>query len=420
MIAGFDRYFQIAPCFRDEDARADRSPGEFYQLDIEMSFVEQEDVFQAVEPVLRDLFVEFGEGKPVTEVFPRIPYAEALRKYGSDKPDLRNPIEMADVTEQFRDSGFKVFAGDDRRRPQGRGAGDSRADRRQPRLLRPHELVGARRRAGRVSATSSSATTGKGRGRSPRTSGRSGPRRSASSSSSSDGDAVFFLAGGRTSSTPSPARRAEDRPRTRTSSTRTASPSAGSSTSRCSSGTRRRRRSTSPTTRSRCRTTTRRRSWRSIRTTRRRSSASRRWQYDIVCNGIELSSGAIRNHLPEIMLKAFAIAGYSADAVENKFGGMLAGVPLRRPAAWRHRARHRPHRHAALRRGEPPRGDAVPDEPARRGPADGRAVGGRRRSSSASSTSGWRCRSRRALEGRGNESAARWAAVRSGLTIAAD
>ena len=111
MIAGFDRYFQIAPCFRDEDARADRSPGEFYQLDIEMSFVEQEDVFQAVEPVLRDLFVEFGDGKPVTEVFPRIPYAEAMRKYGTDKPDLRNPIEMSDVTEHFRDSGFKVFAG---------------------------------------------------------------------------------------------------------------------------------------------------------------------------------------------------------------------------------------------------------------------------------------------------------------------
>ena len=95
MIAGFDRYFQIAPCFRDEDARADRSPGEFYQLDIEMSFVEQEDVFQAVEPVLRGLFEEFGEGKPVTQTFPRIPYVEALRKYGSDKPDLRNPIEMA-------------------------------------------------------------------------------------------------------------------------------------------------------------------------------------------------------------------------------------------------------------------------------------------------------------------------------------
>ena len=112
MIAGFDRYFQIAPCFRDEDARADRSPGEFYQLDLEMSFVEQEDVFQAVEPVMRGLFEEFGRGgKPVTAKFPRIPYDEAIRKYGSDKPDLRNPIEMQDVTEHFRGSGFKIFAG---------------------------------------------------------------------------------------------------------------------------------------------------------------------------------------------------------------------------------------------------------------------------------------------------------------------
>src|SRR5687768_10837457 len=110
MIAGFDRYFQIAPCFRDEDARADRSPGEFYQLDIEMSFVEQEDVFRAVEPVLRGLFEEFGAGKPVTPRFPRITYDEAMRKYGTDKPDLRNPIEMADATDQFAGSGFKVFA----------------------------------------------------------------------------------------------------------------------------------------------------------------------------------------------------------------------------------------------------------------------------------------------------------------------
>jgi len=110
MISGFDRYFQIAPCFRDEDARADRSPGEFYQLDIEMSFVTQEDVFAAVEPVLRGVFEEFGGGKPVTPKFPRIPYGEAMTKYGTDKPDLRNPIEMQDVSEIFRDSGFKVFA----------------------------------------------------------------------------------------------------------------------------------------------------------------------------------------------------------------------------------------------------------------------------------------------------------------------
>ncbi len=111
MMAGFDRYFQIAPCFRDEDARADRSPGEFYQLDIEMSFVTQEDVFNSVEPVLRGLFEEFGEGKPVTAKFPHIPYDTAIAKYGSDKPDLRNPIEMQDVSEHFRGSGFKVFAG---------------------------------------------------------------------------------------------------------------------------------------------------------------------------------------------------------------------------------------------------------------------------------------------------------------------
>src|ERR1700723_1203690 len=110
MVAGFDRYFQIAPCFRDEDARADRSPGEFYQLDLEMSFVTQDDVFDAVEPVIRGVFEEFGDGKPVTPTFPRIPYGEALRKYGVDKPDLRNPIVMHDVSDIFRGSGFKIFA----------------------------------------------------------------------------------------------------------------------------------------------------------------------------------------------------------------------------------------------------------------------------------------------------------------------
>ena len=111
MVAGFDRYFQIAPCFRDEDARADRSPGEFYQLDIEMSFVTQEDVFAAVEPVLRGVFEEFGGGKSVTQKFPMIPYAEAMLDYGVDKPDLRNPIKIADVTEVFArdDVAFRAF-----------------------------------------------------------------------------------------------------------------------------------------------------------------------------------------------------------------------------------------------------------------------------------------------------------------------
>src|SRR5439155_4062142 len=110
MISGFDRYFQIAPCFRDEDARADRSPGEFYQLDVEMSFVTQQDVFDAMEPVISGVFEEFARGKPVTKQWPRIPFAEAVRKYGSDKPDLRNPIVMQDVSEHFRGSGFEVFA----------------------------------------------------------------------------------------------------------------------------------------------------------------------------------------------------------------------------------------------------------------------------------------------------------------------
>src|SRR5438477_6602309 len=110
MIAGFDRYFQIAPCFRDEDARADRSPGEFYQLDVEMSFVTQDDVFAAIEPVMRGTFEEFADGRPVTQTFPLIPFATALKKYGTDKPDLRNPIVMQDVSEIFRGSGFKIFA----------------------------------------------------------------------------------------------------------------------------------------------------------------------------------------------------------------------------------------------------------------------------------------------------------------------
>ena len=111
MVAGFDRYFQIAPCFRDEDPRADRSPGEFYQLDVEMSFATQEDVFAAIEPVMRGVFEEFGGGRPVTPEFPRIAYRDALRWYGSDKPDLRNPIRMQVVSEHFAGSGFKIFAG---------------------------------------------------------------------------------------------------------------------------------------------------------------------------------------------------------------------------------------------------------------------------------------------------------------------
>src|SRR5581483_481093 len=111
MTAGFDRYFQIAPCFRDEDGRADRSPGEFYQLDLEMSFVTQEDVFATLAPVLHGVFEEFAEGRTVSPApFPRIPYEEALTRYGTDKPDLRNPLVIHDVTDVFRGSDFGAFA----------------------------------------------------------------------------------------------------------------------------------------------------------------------------------------------------------------------------------------------------------------------------------------------------------------------
>ena len=145
MVAGFDRYFQIAPCFRDEDARADRSPGEFYQLDIEMSFVTQDDVFNAVEPVLRGVFEEFSGGKPVTPKFPRIPYAEAMRAYGTDKPDLRNPIKMQDVSDDFPRLGLQGVRAYSRDVAEEPGVGDPGAGRRQPRILRPDERLGAER-----------------------------------------------------------------------------------------------------------------------------------------------------------------------------------------------------------------------------------------------------------------------------------
>ncbi len=140
MVAGFDKYFQIAPCFRDEDPRADRSPTDFYQLDMEMSFVRQEDVFATVQPVIQGLFEEFGGGRRVDADWPLIPYADSLLKYGTDKPDLRNPIEMQVVSDHFRGSGFGIFA---KLLEQEGTAGPrhSRAHRRQPQVRRPHERL---------------------------------------------------------------------------------------------------------------------------------------------------------------------------------------------------------------------------------------------------------------------------------------
>ena len=156
MVAGFDRYFQIAPCFRDEDARADRSPGEFYQLDFEMSFVTQDDVFEAIEPVLAGVFEEFANGKSGDPggQFPRIPYREAMLKYGSDKPDLRNPILISDVSDHFAGLGLRPVRADRRGRRRGPRHPGARHRREEPQILRRHERLGAVAKAMPASATS--------------------------------------------------------------------------------------------------------------------------------------------------------------------------------------------------------------------------------------------------------------------------
>jgi aspartyl-tRNA synthetase len=331
MISGFDRYFQIAPCFRDEDARADRAPGEFYQLDIEMSFVTQEDVFAAVEPVLRGVFEEFADGKPVTPKFPLIPYAQALHQYGTDKPDLRNPIKMADVTAHFRDSGFKVFAGmiaadptvEVWAIPAPKGGNRAFCDRMDswakggglPGLgyifWREGEEGGAgplARNLGVERTTAMRVQLGLG-----------------------VGDAVFFVAG-----------RPKDFVKF-----------AGAARSKVGAdlGLVARDRfelcwivdfpmyewneeekkidfSHNPF------------SMPNVApeeflaldpNDQEKILSLKAIQYDIVCNGIELSSGAIRNHRPDVMKKAFAIAGYDESVLEQKFGGMLHALSLGAP-----------------------------------------------------------------------------------------
>ena len=315
MVAGFDRYFQIAPCFRDEDARADRSPGEFYQLDIEMSFVTQEDVFNAVEPVLHDIFVEFGNGKRVTETFPRIPYAEAMRKYGSDKPDLRIPIEMENVTDAFRGSEFKIFANmiekDDKVEVWGI----------------PAKTGGSRTFCDRMNSWAQGEgqaglgyiffREGEGAGPIAKNIGPERTEQICTQFGLEDGDAIFFCAGV---------------PKDFMSFAGAARNKVGHDLELIDAD-----------QFSFC--------WivdfplyefdeqaQKIDFSHNPFSMPQGemdaletkdpldilgYQYDIVCNGIELSSGAIRNHKPEIMLKAFEIAGYDAEVVEKEFGGML-------------------------------------------------------------------------------------------------
>jgi aspartyl-tRNA synthetase len=316
MVAGFDRYFQIAPCFRDEDGRADRSPGEFYQLDFEMSFVTQEDVWATIEPVLHGVFEEFAAGRSVTPPpFPRIPYAEAMTKYGSDKPDLRIPRVNADVTTVFAGSDFKVFA-----EAAGRGAvvraipGPGAAGR--PRSFFDKLDAWAREQGAPGLGYVSLAEAG---ARGPIAKFLDAPRLAAlqQATGTGPGDVVFFVC---------------DKPAV-------ADPLAGKVRTRLGEEL------------DLIEKNAFRFCWvtdfpmyewdeeaKKIDFSHNPFSMPQgglealqtqdpltinAYQYDIVCNGIELSSGAIRNHRPDIMYKAFEIAGYRREDVEARFGGML-------------------------------------------------------------------------------------------------
>ncbi|MDW3207848.1 MAG: aspartate--tRNA ligase [Alphaproteobacteria bacterium] len=324
MISGFDRYFQIAPCFRDEDARADRSPGEFYQLDFEMSFVTQEDVFAAIEPVLHGVFEEFANGRSVSPLpFQRIPYAEAMAKYGSDKPDLRNPLVMSDVTTHFRGSGFKVFAG----------------------MIEKDEAVrvfaipapkgGSRAFCDRMNSWAQSQgqpglgyiffREGEGAGPIAKNIGPERTEAIRTELELADGDAVFFVAGvpKNFASFAAAARTKlgedlelidenrfefcwivdfpmfeynEDLKKVDFSHNPFSMPQGGMDALE-----------------------------------NQDPLDILAYQYDIVCNGVELSSGAIRNHLPEVMYKAFEIAGYGPEVVDTRFGGMINALKLGAP-----------------------------------------------------------------------------------------
>ncbi|MCA1546758.1 aspartate--tRNA ligase [Bradyrhizobium sp. BRP19] len=314
MMSGFDRYFQIAPCFRDEDPRADRLPGEFYQLDVEMSFVTQEDVFAAMEPVITGVFEEFAKGKPVTKGWRRIPFAEALRKYGSDKPDLRNPIEMQDVSEHFRGSGFKVFA-------------RMLEDPKNQVWAIPAPGGGSRAFCDRMNSwAQGEGQPGLGyimwreggEGAGP-LANNIGPERTAAIRAQlgvKEGDAAFFVAGdpdkfwkfsglarnkvGEDLNLTDKERFElawivdfpmyeynEDDKKVDFSHNPFSMPQGGLEALK----------SQDPLT-------------------------IKAFQYDITCNGYEIASGGIRNHVPEAMVKAFEIAGYGEQEVVDRFGGM--------------------------------------------------------------------------------------------------
>jgi aspartyl-tRNA synthetase len=316
MVAGFDKYFQIAPCFRDEASRADRSPGEFYQLDLEMSFVTQEDVFAALEPVMAGVFEEFADGRTVTKPpFPRIPYDTAMLEYGSDKPDLRNPLRISDVTQQFAGSGFGLFAkiaasgGMIRAIPAPGAAG-------QPRSFFDKLNEWAREQgAGGLGYIIFEADGARGpiaRNLEPE---RTEAIRAACGLQA--GDAVFFAAG-----KPDEAPKFAGQVRLRL----------GEELGLSEKGAFRfcwitdfpmyeLNEETGQVDFSHNPFSMPQGGLEALNT--QDPLTIKAFQYDIVCNGVELSSGAIRNHRPDIMIRAFEIAGYPASEVEARFGGML-------------------------------------------------------------------------------------------------
>src|SRR5690242_20367596 len=316
MVAGFDRYFQIAPCFRDEASRADRSPGEFYQLDFEMSFVTQDDVFAAIEPVLAGVFEEFAAGRKVTKPpFTRIPFDEALLKYGTDKPDLRNPIVIADAAEVFRGSGFAVFAkaiekGEVVRAIPAPGSAG------RPRSFFDKLNDWAR---GEGAPGLGYIVFSEGTAKGPIAKFLDPPRldRLKEIAKVGDGDAVFFVC-----DKPEPAAKLAGAARTRI----------GRELGLVAEGEYRfcwivdfpmyeRDEETGKIVFSHNPFSMPQGGLEALTT--RDPLTIKAFQYDIVCNGVELSSGAIRNHLPAIMYKAFEIAGYPAADVEARFAGML-------------------------------------------------------------------------------------------------
>ena len=311
MVSGFDRYFQIAPCFRDEDSRADRSPGEFYQLDLEMSFVEQDDVFAAVEPVIAGVFDEFTD-KDIKAPFTRISFAESMLKYGTDKPDLRIPLEIQDVTDHFRDAGFSIFAK--------AVAGGS--------VVRaiPGPDCGSRAFADKMNSWAQGEgapgmgyiiyAEGKARGPVAKALGDDAAFALRDQMGLKDGDALFFAC-----SAEDDAAALAGKARVRI----------GQEKDLIADGYHfcwivdfpmfEKDKLTGEIAFSHNPFSMPQGGLEALNTIDPLDIKA--WQYDLVCNGIELSSGAIRNHLPEVMYRAFEIAGYGPEVVDNKFPGMI-------------------------------------------------------------------------------------------------